>query len=186
MLQPDLFFAYGLSSALALSARDKLKKEKNPWLNRYFVVTVAWLVLGFVPQVLYLLFRFPAWESMFVAQELSDYPAWFIGLYSIAIPVMGALGFSIAAFFLKREKPAAAIAQAVISLAIALILCTIGWDGSGYKRLLYTGTGADWANGVPYPPLDFFTSTVFFTLSWLEALLLIPYAIIFLAWNRKK
>ena len=43
MLQPDLFFAYGLSSGLALAAGKKLRQEKSPLVNKYFIGAALWL-----------------------------------------------------------------------------------------------------------------------------------------------
>jgi hypothetical protein len=185
MLQPDLFFSYGLSSGLALAAGKKLTDEKSVWINKYFMATVLWLSVFFIPQVLYLLWRYPYWESMFWAKQYSDLPAWLVSLYPAAIIVMGALGFYITCLFLKRKNLSAAIAQAGWSFAVALIIIIVGWDGTGYERLLYAGTGLEWASGVAYPLTDFFKSPVFITLLWLEALILIPYAIIFIRWARE-
>lgn len=186
MLQTDLFFSYGLASGLAIAAKMQLKKEPHPLVNKYFLATVLWLSLGFVPQILYLMRRFPAWESMFVVSEFPDYPAWFISLYAMAVVIVGVLGFHVTNSLLKKDKTFAAFAQVGWSNAAAAFLATIGWDGTGYKRLLYTGTGTDWANGLSFPFADFFTSPVFINLLWLEALLLIPYSILFIRWSRGK
>ena len=186
MLQTDLFFSYGLASGLAIAASRKLKTEPHPLVNKYFLATILWLSLGFVPQILYLTRRFPGWESMFVVNTISGYPPWFLSLYAIATIVLGALGFHVTNSLLNKEKTFAAVAQVVWSNVAAAFLATIGWDGTGYKRLLYTGTGTDWANHVSFPLTDFFTSPVFINLIWLEALLLIPYSILFIKWTREK
>ena len=185
MLQVDLLFSYGMSSGIALAARDKLLKEKNPWVNKYFLVTVLWLAFCFSPQMLYLLIRFPEWESMFVIGSAADVPAWLASGMSIAMILMGIMGFSITARFLRKGKTAPAIAQVVWSMAAALFISSYGWDGTGFKRLLYAGTGDDWANGVSFAATDFMTSPVFFNLLWLEALLIVPYVIILALWIRE-
>ncbi len=185
MLQTDLFFSYGLSAGLALAARKKLKSEPNPLVNKYFLATLLWLALGFIPQIQYLQGRFPAWESMFVASSASDYPPWFMSLYSMSIIIMGTLGFYFTFILIKKGKVSAAVAQLMGSVAIALLLATVGWDGAGYQRVLYPGTGADWAKGVAFPVQVFFTSPVFISLLWLEALLLIPYSVLFISWARE-
>ncbi len=183
MLQPDLFLSYGLSSALTLAAGKKLlEREEGPWKNKYFIITILWLAILFVPQVLYLLWKFPAWESMFVVKELSDIPGWFVVLYSIVVIICGALGFHITYIFLKKQNVIGAFAQVVWSGALGLFIIIFGWDGTGYKRLLYSGTGTDWANGVTYPIADFLNGPVFATLLWLEAIVLIPYACLMIKW----
>jgi len=186
MLQTDLFFSYGLASGLAIAASRKLKTEPHPLVNKYFLATILWLSLGFVPQILYLTLRFPAWESMFVVNNISGYPPWFMSLYAIAVIILGALGFHVTNSLLKKEKTLVAAAQVVWSNVAAGFLATIGWDGSGFRRLLYPGTGDDWVNGAVFPLTDFFTSAVFINLIWLEALLLIPYSILFIKWSRQK
>ncbi len=185
MLQPDLFFSYGLASGLGIAAGRRLKKEESTWVNKYFLATILWLSAFFVPQVLYLLWRFPAWETMFVAKDYSDIPAWLVSLYPVAVIVMGALGFYVTHRLIKKGKMSAAVAQVAWSCAVATLLVFVGWDGTGYKRLLYTGTGAEWASGVAYPLADFFKSPVMTTLLWLEAIVLIPYAILFIRWARE-
>jgi len=185
MLQTDLFFAYGFSSGLALAAGRKLRNEKSPWVNKYFIATILWLSIGFVPQILYLARQFPAWETMFIAKTYSDYPPWLLSLYSIAVIIMGALGFYLTYLFLKKGHTSLAVIQLIGSLAIAVFLATVGWDGTGYQRLLYPGTGADWANGVVFPITDFFLSPVSISLLWLESFLLIPYSFLFIKWLRE-
>jgi len=186
MLQTDLFFSYGLASGLAIAASSKLKAEPHPLVNKYFVATILWLSLLFVPQILYLMKRFPAWESMFVARSYADYPPWFMSLYPIATVIIGMLGFQVTNILLKKGNTLAAMLQGVWSFAVAMFLSIVGWDGAGYRRLLYPGTGDDWANGVIFPLADFFTSPVFLNLLWLEALLLIPYSLLFIRWVREK
>lgn len=186
MLQTDLFFSYGLASGLALAAKNKLKMEPDALVNKYFLATILWLSLLFVPQILYLLKRFPAWESMFVAHFDSDYPPWFMSLYPIATIVMGALGFYFTNIFIRKGNTTAALIQVIWSFFVAIFIATIGWDGTGYQRLLYAGTGTDWQNGVVFPFPAFFTGPVFLNLLWLEALLLIPYSFLYLKWARGK
>lgn len=185
MLQPDLFFSYGLASGLTIAAGRKLKDEKSIFVNKYFIATIIWLSAFFIPQVLYLLWRFPGWESMFVAKTYSDIPAWVVSLYPVAIIIMGALGFYVTSRLLKKGKLPAAISQVGWSCAVATLIVFVGWDGTGFKRLLYAGTGIEWANGVTYPYTDFFKSQVFYTLLWLEALVLIPYMYLFTKWGRE-
>jgi len=183
MLQPDIFFAYGLSSGLAVVARKKLAEEKSPFLNKYFLGVAVWLAVFYVPQVIYLLFSFPAWESMHVFRSLQDIPPWFAGLYFAAVMLMGFLGWYVTYYFLVRGRIAAAMAQAGWSLAAATLMVFVGWDGTGLSRLLYTGN--EWTSSLPLDIAGFFKSPVFFTLLWLEALVLIPYNAMLIRWFRQ-
>lgn len=185
MLQVDLLFSYGMSSGIALAAKDQVAKEKSLWVNKYFLVTVLWLAFCFSSQMLYLLSRFPEWESMFVIGSSADVPVWLASGMSIAMILIGILGFSITSRFLRKGKVAPAVAQVVWSVAAALFISSYGWDGTGFKRLVYAGTGTDWANGVRFAATDFLTSPVFLNLLWLEALLIVPYVMILVLWIRE-
>jgi hypothetical protein len=186
MLQPDLFFAYGLSSGMAVAAGKQLKKQESTFANKYFLSLVVWLFAFYVPQVFYLLRRFTGWESMFVIRDFNDVPAWLYGLYPGATLVMAALGFYVAAALLKSGRVRAAAAQFPIGILIACLIMTVGWDGTGYQRLFYIGSGADWMNHVSYPILDWFTSPIARTLAWLETIVMVPYIVLFIRWARGK
>ena len=185
MLQPDLFFAYGLSSGLSLAAGKKLTEEKSVCVNKYFLLTLAWLTVFYLPQIYYLLGRFPAWESMFVFTGPEDIPPWFLSLYSVATIAAGVLGFHVTRSLLAKAKTAAALVQVAWSMGLATVIIFVGWDGTGYQRLFYAGSGADWAAGVVYPFSDFFRGPVMITLLWLEALVLIPYVALLARWTRE-
>ncbi|MFA5889819.1 MAG: hypothetical protein WDA27_02515 [Actinomycetota bacterium] len=180
MLQVDVFLSYGLSAGLAIASSKQAGEEESPLRDKYFVATVLWLALAFVPQVIYLCWRFPAWESMFVATSASDYPPWLASAAAIAMILMGVAGFTITRALLRKGKTIAAIAQVVWSVALPLFLVTYGWDGTGLKRMLYAGDGADWVAGVAHRYTDFLSSPVGVSLIWLEALALIPYAFLLL------
>jgi len=185
MLQIDLLVSYGLSSGIALVSRRKLVRKKSLWVNKYFIVTILWLAMTFAPQVVYLCWRFPAWESMFVARDGTAYPFWLASLASIGMIVMGVLGFIITASLARKRRFKAAVAQVVWSLGLTGLLVTYGWDGTGWKRLLYAGSGADWAAGIKYPIADFLSGPIAMTLIWLEALVIVPYCIIFFLFLRE-
>jgi len=184
MLQPDVFFAYGLSSGLALAAGKQLRKEPSAWVNQYFTGTLLWLSLFYVPQIFYLLFRFPAWETMHWKQGLAEIPPGFMGLYTAGIIAAGVLGFQLTRHFIKRGNNAAALAQVAGAMLAAAFIVTVGWDGTGYRRLLYVGA-APWTPEAAVSLVEFIKSEVFTTLLWLEGLILTPYAIMFIWWAQK-
>jgi len=45
MVQVDIFWSYGLASGLTLAAGKQLKKEKNLWVNKYFLSILLWCKL---------------------------------------------------------------------------------------------------------------------------------------------
>ncbi|MBU2490697.1 MAG: hypothetical protein KKA60_15020 [Proteobacteria bacterium] len=185
MLQIDFFLSYGFASSLAIAARKKLVQEKSPWVNKYFLTTLLWLTLAFAPQVTYLMWKFPAWETMFVAGGYDDIPAWLVAGTSVGMVLMGILGFFITFDLLKQGRMGFAAAQVICSVALSLFLSTYGWDGTGYKRMLYAGTAQDWLQGVVYPVTAFPTSAVGLSLIWLEGLLVIPYAVFLGLWIKE-
>lgn len=184
MVQIDLFLSYGLSSGLAIAARKRIKSEPSPWLNRYTLATLLWLALLFVPQVCYLLWRFPAWETMFVARDHQDIPAWLSAALPAAMVALGLAGFLVSAYFLRAGKLLAAWLQVIVTVAVSVFLVTYGWDGTGYKRLLYAGDGSDWAAGRAFSLGDFLSGDVFMSLIVLQGLLLIPYLFFLWKWSR--
>ena len=184
MVQIDLFLSYGLSSGLAIAAGKRLKSEPSLWLNRYVLATGLWLALLFVPQICYLLWQFPAWETMFVARDHADIPAWLVAALPAAMVTMGLLGFLVTAHFLRAGKLLAAWLQVIVTVAVSVFLVTYGWDGTGLKRLLYAGDGNDWAAGKVYSLGDFLSGDVFITLIFLQGLLLIPFLYFMWNWSR--
>jgi hypothetical protein len=182
MMQPDLFFAYGMSAGLAAAARVQFRSEARPWATKYFAGAMLWMGLFYVPQLLYLLFRFPGWETMFVVRDLSGLPAGLVGLYFAAVMALAAAGFGATWWFLRRGRLAVALAQAGAGMLAGVLMIFVGWDGAGWRRLLYAGSGSDWAQGVVYPYTDFF-HVIFPTLLWLEAIVLAPYCSMLFRWR---
>jgi hypothetical protein len=184
MVQIDLFLSYGLSSGLAIAAKKRIKSEPSIWLNRYTLATLLWLALLFVPQVCYLLWKFPAWETMFVARDHGDIPAWLVAALPAAMVILGLAGFLVTAHFLRAGKLLAAWLQVIVTVAVSVFLVTYGWDGTGYQRLLYAGDGGDWAAGKVFSLGDFLSGDVFMSLIVLQSLLLIPYVFFLWRWSR--
>jgi len=164
MVQVDIFWSYGLNAGLALAAHKTLSQEKTFWKNPYFTLSLLWTALLFAPSGMYLLWSFPGWETMFVAQNHLSIPAWLVCLFGITNISQGVLGFYVTWRFLKSGNFKAARLQTVWSHAAMLFVLVFGWDFQGYKRFLYAGTGDEWHTGVTYPLTAWFISPVFFTL----------------------
>jgi hypothetical protein len=176
MVQVDVFWSYGLASGLTLAGRRRLKNEKKFWVNPVFLVVVLWISLLFAPSGAYLLWAFPYWETMFVARTHTDIPAWLVVIFSITNVSQGILGYYVTARLIQAGKDAWATAQPVIGHALMLYILIVGWDGSGFRRFTYAGTGDQWAQGVPLPWTDFFSSPVFYTLLGMGVILVPTYA----------
>lgn len=166
MVQVDVFWAYGLSSGLALAAADELRRAPERPLveTRGFTWMLIWTALVFAPSGLYLLWAFPSWETMFVARDHSSIPAWLVALFGFTNVSQAILGYAVTAHCLRRGKTRAAWAQLWGSYFFFFFILIVGWDGTGYRRFLYAGDGSDWTGGVELPWTAFFGSPVFFTL----------------------
>lgn len=173
MVQVDVFWSYGLASGLALAAGKKLKKEPDPWVNKYFILTLLWIAVFFAPSGLYLLWQFPYWETMFLARTHTDIPAWLVTLFGVTNVTQGVLGYYVTWRLLRSGHDFAAKMQTVWSHAMMAAILVFGWDGSGFKRFSYSGNADEWANSVPYAWTQFFTSPVAFALIGL-GLFLVP------------
>jgi hypothetical protein len=185
MVQVDVFWTYGLNAGLAMAASHALKKEKSFWNNRFFTLSLLWTACVFAPSGIYLLWNFPAWETMFVARDHLTIPAWLACLFSLTNILLGVLGFWVTYYFIKKNAKKAALAQTVWSHAVMLFILIFGWDGSGHERFFYSGNGDDWYNNIKYPWTHFFNSPVFYTLLGM-AVVFIPTYFGLIAYFRKQ
>ena len=80
MVQVDVFWSYGLASGLALASSKQ--KASHPFRNPGMVWTLLWFGLAFAPSGMYLLWAFPSWETMFVAQGHQHIPPWIVALFA--------------------------------------------------------------------------------------------------------
>lgn len=182
MVQVDVFWSYGLGSGLALAAGRQLEKKEEPWLNPYFLGTLLWIALFFAPSGLYLLWNFPYWETMFLARSHDDIPAWLVVLFAVTNVTQGVLGYYAVWRLLRAGRRTLAKLQPVWSHAAMLFILVFGWDGSGFKRFTYAGTGDDWRAGVALPWTRFFSSPVFSALLGMGAVLVPTYFYLVRRW----
>ena len=177
MVQVDVFWSYGLASGLALASGRELKRRETPfWVNRGFVATLIWISTVFAPSGLYLLWAFPGWETMFVARTHTDIPAWLAMLFAATNITQGILGYAVTTNLLRAGRDRAAKWQPVWSHLAMLFILVVGWDGTGWRRFTYSGTGDDWHTGVELPWTGFFSSQVFITLLGMSVVFVPSYA----------
>ncbi len=175
MVQVDVFWSYGLASGLTLAAGTRLKREKSPWYNKYFVMNLLWITLFFAPSGLYLLWEFPYWETMFLARNHLSIPSWLVTIFGITNVTQGILGYYVTRHFILKDNFKAARFQTIWSHLAMLFILVFGWDGSGWKRFTYAGNGDDWFNQVPMEWTQFFSSPVFYTLLGMGVILIPTY-----------
>lgn len=164
MVQVDVFWSYGLSAGLALAGHRLIKKSPTWWNNEAFLLSVIWTACIFAPSGLYLLWTNPGWETMFVARDFSSLPPWLVALFAMTNVTQGMLGFYVTARFIRENRWGAAKWQPIWAHAAMFFILIVGWDGTGYRRFFYAGTGEEWASGVEYPISAFFSSPIFFAL----------------------
>jgi hypothetical protein len=175
MVQVDVFWSYGLNAGLALAASRALKNEPTFWKNPAFTLSLLWTAIFFSPSGIYLLWNFPGWETMFVAENHLSIPAWLVCLFSVTNITQGVLGFWVTYHFIRKGNQKAARLQTIWAHLAMLFVLVVGWDGTGYKRFFYAGTGAEWHSGVTYPISDFFSAPIFFTLLGMGVFLIPTY-----------
>ena len=186
MVQLDASLAYGFAAVLAAVAeRRRATTDPAPAPaddGHRFAWVLVWLSCAFAPQAVYLMWRFPAWETMYVFPDAAAIPAAFAALVPISIIACGALGYALTLRLLRSGRSRLAIGLCAASLVLPLILATVGWDGTGFRRLLYVGSDP-WTPTVEVSPLAFLTSDLALTLVWLESLLLVPFAFMLVRWS---
>ena len=175
MVQVDVFWAYGLSAGLAVAGHKAIKKAPTWWVNKPFLYSVIWNACLFGPSGIFLLWSFPGWETMFVATNHLSIPSWLVTIFSLTNVTQGILGFWVTAKLIRSGHWRAAVWQPIWSHMAMMTILIFGWDGAGYRRFFYAGTGEEWHSGVNYPISAFFSCSVFFSLLGLGVVFLPTY-----------
>ena len=166
MVQVDVFWAYSLGAGFAAAAARQLKKEDDPFINKYFVYNLLFLACLFAPSGVYLLWQFPHWETMQVATCRDDLPAWLVVLFAVTNITQGVLGFYLAQRSIKKGSISGAWNHAYFGYFFMIFILVYGWDGTGWQRFLYDATkngGVLWTVG-HHMGFSFVFSNVAFTL----------------------
>jgi hypothetical protein len=175
MVQVDVFWSYGLSAGLALAGHREIAKAPSWWENKAFLFNVLWTACVFAPSGIFLLWSFPGWETMFVATNHSSIPAWLVTIFALTNVTQGVLGFYITSSLIRSGRWSAAVWQPIWSHAAMFFILVVGWDGTGFRRFFYPGTGEEWHTGVHYDLSQFFSGPVFFSLLGLGVVFLPTY-----------
>ncbi|MFJ6699530.1 hypothetical protein ACIQM4_26140 [Streptomyces sp. NPDC091272] len=158
MVQADGFFAYATGAALALCVRRSAYPRHTVHAGRdaegarppvharrdaegarggahHFAVALAYFALLFVPCELWLLWRFPGWETMYAGITMTGWPT---ALFAASLLVLGMLGFTVTRRLVRRGRTRLALVQGAASCSLFVFVMVHGWDGSGYQRFLET------------------------------------------------
>ncbi len=137
MVQVDVFWSFALGAGFAASAARQLEKEDKPFESPFFVKTLLYLSIFFVPSGAILLWGFPEWETM-QAGTYKTIPAWLVGAFTLTNLTQGILGFWIAYRFIRAGKLYAAHLMWALGYFLMFFILVHGWDGMGYQRFFYS------------------------------------------------
>jgi len=156
MVQVDVFWTFAIGSSFAVAASKQLKKEEKPLDNRYFLKTLLFLSILFVPSGAYLISQHPGWETMFAlypylvdvenaSRGVIPQSAGILNVvFAMTNILCGILGFYLAFKFIKKDNMKAAHALWIFGYAAMLFILVVGWDGTGWERFTFAGTWYDW------------------------------------------
>jgi hypothetical protein len=166
MVQVDIVWSYAFGASFAATAARQLAKEPSAFHHRHYTFFMNFLACLFAPSGLYLLWQFPAWETMQVATCREDIPAWLVVLFAITNITQGMLGYWTTFKLIKKGSFYGAHLNWMVSWTVFWFILVCGWDCTGWQRLLYDSSlnhGELWAPG-KHMGLTFFTGNVFLTL----------------------
>jgi len=139
MIQVDVFWSFALGAGFAAAAARQLKKNDKPFESRYFVRTLLYLSIFFVPSGAALLWGFPEWETMQVG-TYKTIPAWLVMLFTLTNVTQGILGYWLAYLLIRKGNGYGALLLVIIGYFCMFFILVHGWDGTGYQRFFYTCT----------------------------------------------
>ena len=163
MVEVDVFWSYGLGASFALAAfrqireiesgkpdtgrlelgRGQLRRLKRllkevesgdpSFTNQYFMKTLLFLSLLFVPSGANLLWSNPSWETMQVGRY-DTIPGWLVSGFSITNVTQGILGYWVTRNLIARGEDYKAAQQTIYAYLVFWFILVNGWDKAGYQR----------------------------------------------------
>lgn len=138
MVQVDIFWTYGIGAGFALAAGQQLvkaKQEKNasPFDSPFFVKTLLFLSILFVPSGTCLLWSNPSWETMHVG-TYQTIPAWLVVIFCMTNITQGILGYWVTYSLMLAKKYYLAFLQLPLGYFGMFFILVNGWDNQGYQR----------------------------------------------------
>ena len=132
MVQVDIPAAFAVGQIFGLLSKDYLRKEPQIILDRLLGPFNFYLACGFVPGGLYLLVGWPAWEVMYATPWFeAPFDRWLATgayvLFTIALMVLGNLGFMLAHHWYRKGQDELVVYGAVIATALALLPFLLRW-----------------------------------------------------------
>jgi len=147
MVQVDVVWSYAFGASFAAAAAHQLKKAEHPFTTKYFIFTLLFLSLLFVPSGVYLLWEHTQWETMQVATSKDDLPSWLVTVFVFTNVTQGILGYWISYMLTKKNKIYYSHLNWIIAWIIFWFILICGWDCTDWQRFLYdmsVNNGALW------------------------------------------
>lgn len=162
MVEVDVFWSYGLGAGFALGAFRQLRKLQSEgdagelklnrvqnrrldriikkiesgdvaFNNEYFMKTLLFLSVLFVPSGSNLLWSNPNWETMQVG-SYETIPGWLVSGFTITNVTQGILGYWVTYNYLMKGKYHQAAMQTMLAHLAFWFILVNGWDKTGYQR----------------------------------------------------
>jgi hypothetical protein len=175
MVEVDVFWSYGIGASFALAAFRQLRQiqaengangskhdlkemmdirkivkeiengEGTAFKNEYFLKSLLFSALLFVPSGSNLLWSNPNWETMQVG-NYETIPGWLVSGFTITNATQGMMGFWTTWNLLMRGKYYRAAMQVTMAYLGFWFILVNGWDKTGYKRFFSKNREAfdDW------------------------------------------
>ena len=137
MVQVDMIWSYAFGASFAAASSRQLANEPKAFDNRHFIRLLVYLTVLFGPSGLYLLWAFPRWETMQVAQSLEDIPPWLAMVFGITNVTQGIIGYWIGYRFARKQEYYKGNLNWYLAWIIFWFVLACGWDTTGWQRFLY-------------------------------------------------
>lgn len=157
MVQVDVFWAYGIGAGFATAAAYHLRHpgraravedgtERPAATGRrgtapppYLPATLLYCGMLFAPSGIWLLWSFPDWETMQVADGHGALPGWLVAVFALTNVSQGLLGYWVARRLVAAGRVYAAFLQTGLGYLGMFLILVHGWDGRGFERFFSPG-----------------------------------------------
>ncbi len=110
-----------------------MDRHSDAFHNEYFLKTLLFLAILFVPSGSVLLWSNPNWETMQVG-SYETIPAWLVGIFTTTNITQGVLGFWATYRDIMKGRYYRAAMHAMLAYMGFFFILANGWDNKGYQR----------------------------------------------------
>jgi hypothetical protein len=142
MVQIDIPWSFLIGSTLAEADQIELGKSPTATQTPCFLLGMAFMSILFNPAAMYLIWRYPGWETMYRLDDRNLnalVPAAFVAVLSVTY----ALGYILGHRILRRNRSSLRWINMIASTALLAFL------GVSYRRFLFLGSTQEFNGGNP-------------------------------------